>query len=146
MILDLVASFLLGEELLCQHHFCPLPAAPGKGYSAAGDTGTLKVPLADAANMSPSLFHPTLSHFDYWVWSLQPVFTPLSLSGAFALICLLMGAGCPVASAVGNEPLLTGRTCQQPFCPLHCSLQELSLWVISVQITMEPGQGCTGIC
>lgn len=44
-----------------------------------------------------------------------------SLSGAFApcvLLCLPVGAGWPVASAVGNEPSLTGSTCQQPLCPL----------------------------
>lgn len=66
---------------------------------------------------------------------------PLSLSGAFALwvlICVPMGAGWPVASAVGNEPPLTGRTCQQPLCPLPGLLVCRSLG--------SPARRCTGSC
>lgn len=73
-----------------------------------------------------------------------------SLCRAFALralICLLMGAGWPVALAVGSEPSLTGLTCQQPLCALGgFEQQQLAPWVISVQITGESSPGCTGIC
>lgn len=61
--------------------------------------------------------------------------------GPFALwvlICVPMGAGWPVASAVGNEPPLTGRTCQQPLCPLPGLLVCRSLG--------SPARRCTGLC
>lgn len=71
-------------------------------------------------------FLPTLSHVDYWLWSLQPVFMPLSLHSLCSLRPPLSASGSRLASAEGIEPSLTGLTCQQPLRRLRGFQQQLA--------------------